>query len=99
MHPEDLKIVQAAFMESAYFGRAGTAEVRLKHRDKSYVWAEIRCRPTASLKGAAAEIVGVTRDISQRKAQEQALIEARDHGMVPSLAAPTATPAQKEHSL
>ena len=79
VHPDDLHALQAAFMDAAYFGRAGAAEVRLRHRDKSYVWAEIRCRPApADDLGGATDIVAVTRDISQRKSQELALIQARD---------------------
>jgi cell cycle sensor histidine kinase DivJ len=81
-HPDDLSAVQAAFMESAYFGREGAAEARLRHGVKGYVWAEIRCRPAGlRAKGAPAEIVAVTRDISERKEQERALIEARDMAM------------------
>jgi two-component system, cell cycle sensor histidine kinase DivJ len=86
-HPEDLSAVQAAFLESAYFGREGAAEVRLRHGGKGYVWAEIRCRPAGlRTKGAPSEIVAVTRDISERKAQERALIEARDVAMSASRA-------------
>jgi two-component system, cell cycle sensor histidine kinase DivJ len=86
-HADDLSAVQAAFMESAYFGREGAAEVRLHHGTKGYVWAEIRCRPAAPrTRGAPAEIVAVTRDISERKAQERALIEARDVAMSASRA-------------
>jgi len=81
-HPDDLGRVQAAFLESAYFGREGAAEVRLRHQTKGYVWTEMRCRPAGPrAKGAPAEIVAVTRDISERKAQERALIEARDEAM------------------
>lgn len=75
---EDLKAMQAAFVEASYFGRAATAEVRMKRRDGSHVWAEIRCRPAAPANGEAADIVAVTRDISERKVHESALIEARD---------------------
>ena len=45
VHPDDLDAVQAALMESSYHGRAGAAEVRLRHKDGHFVWAEIRCRP------------------------------------------------------
>jgi cell cycle sensor histidine kinase DivJ len=76
VHPDDLGPMQAAFMEAAYLGRAGTAEVRFKHSNGSTVWAEIRCRPADG--PAPADIVAVTRDISERKRQERALIEARD---------------------
>jgi len=86
-HPDDLGRVQAAFLESAYFGREGAAEVRLRHAAKGYVWTEMRCRPAGPrAKGAPAQIVAVTRDISERKAQERALIEARDEAMSASRA-------------
>ena len=98
VHPDDLKLMQGAFMESAYFGRAGAAEVRLKHRDKSFVWAEIRCRPAAQSGGEAADIVAVTRDISERKTQERALVEARDAAMSASRAK-TAFLANMSHEL
>jgi cell cycle sensor histidine kinase DivJ len=76
-HPDDLAALQAAFRDAAQSGRASAAEVRLRHRDKSYLWAEIRCRPAPSDNGAA-DIVAVTRDISERKTQELALVQARD---------------------
>ena len=86
-HPDDLGAVQSAFLESAYFGREGGAEVRLSHQTKGYVWTEMRCRPAGPrAKGSPAEIVAVTRDISERKAQERALIEARDEAMSASRA-------------
>ena len=78
VHPEDLKTMQAAFVEASYFGRAAAAEVRLKQTNGAFVWMEMRCRPTARTDGRAADIVAVTRDISERKAQERALIDARD---------------------
>ena len=78
VHPDDLRAIQAAFMESSYFARSAAAEIRLKRADGTFVWAEIRCRPSVPTKGKAADIVAVTRDITERKNQESALIEARD---------------------
>jgi len=72
-HPGDLTAMQSALMEASYFGRDGSAEIRLHRRDGAYVWAEFRCRPAQD-----GDIVAVTRDISERKVQEQALVEARD---------------------
>ena len=87
VHPDDLSAVEAAFLGSAYFSREGSAEVRLKHDGKGYVWSEMRCRPVGPRpKGRPAEIVAVTRDISERKRQERALIEARDAAMSASRA-------------
>jgi cell cycle sensor histidine kinase DivJ len=77
-HPEDLKAMQAAFMDSAYFGKPAAAEVRLKRAGGGHVWAEIRCRPVPRPDGNGADIVAVTRDITERKAYERQLIEARD---------------------
>jgi cell cycle sensor histidine kinase DivJ len=78
VHNGDLKAIQSAFVAASYFGRSATAEVRFKRSDGSYLWTEIRCRPAALVNGAASDIVAVTRDISERKAHEGALIDARD---------------------
>jgi len=78
VHPDDLKTVQEAFVEASYFGRPATAEVRFRRADGGVVWTEMRCRPATPARGAAADIVAVTRDISERKANERALIDARD---------------------
>lgn len=77
-YPDDLKAMQTAFMDAAYFGRPATAEVRLKKAGGALVWAEIRCRPVPHADGSGSDIVAVTRDISERKAYERELIEARD---------------------
>jgi cell cycle sensor histidine kinase DivJ len=79
VHPDDVATLLAAFMNALYSGRDGAVEVRLRHRDKHYLWAEIRCRPAPlDDMGGATNIVAVTRDISERKNQELALIQARD---------------------
>ena len=86
VHPDDIKVLQAALIESSYFGRAGEAEVRLRHKDGTWVWAEIRCRPAAQGSGEPADIVAVTRDITERKKHERELVEARDAAMAASRA-------------
>jgi cell cycle sensor histidine kinase DivJ len=70
--------------------------VRLKHKDGHYVWAEMRCRPAFAQGGGEkglsnkedgpSDIVAVTRDISERKAQAAALMQARDDAMAASRA-------------
>ncbi|HVW75008.1 MAG TPA: PAS domain-containing sensor histidine kinase [Rhizomicrobium sp.] len=85
-HSDEVDAVQAALMEASYYGRAGTAEARLRHKDGHYVWAEIRCRPAQVGQGEPADIVAVTRDISRAKAQEHALVEARDEALAASRA-------------
>ena len=79
VHPDDLAPLLSAFMNALYSGKDGAVEVRLRHRDKHYIWSEIRCRPAPlDDMGGATDIVAVTRDISERKAQELALVQARD---------------------
>jgi len=78
VHADDLPALETALSDASYFGRSACAEVRLRHLAGHYVWSEIRCRPAASPLGVGTDIVAVTRDISDRKAQEQALVEARD---------------------
>jgi cell cycle sensor histidine kinase DivJ len=77
-HPDDLKVMQTAFMDASYFSRPATAEVRLKKAGGGYVWSEIRCRPVPRNDAEGVDIVAVTRDITERKAYERELIEARD---------------------
>ena len=70
-HEDDRHAVEAAFA-AARSGRTASAELRLKTRARGFVWSELRCRP------AGTGIVAVTRDITERKAHESDLIEARD---------------------
>ncbi len=67
-------------ISSAYVsGEAVSVEYRLR-RDGSgneagqYIWVEMRCRMDEN-----GDIVAVTRDVSERKAQEAQLLEARDN--------------------
>jgi cell cycle sensor histidine kinase DivJ len=78
VHPDDLKAVQAAFLAASYFGRDGTVEARLRHQDGHHVWSELHLRRTPLGSEGGGDIVAVTRDIAERKAQSQALEEARD---------------------
>ena len=61
-----------------------TVEFRVRHQDPSglerYDWVEMRCRPLRTSRGGAlpAGVLAGTRDISERKAQEDELMRARD---------------------
>jgi cell cycle sensor histidine kinase DivJ len=78
VHPDDLKVVQAAFLAASYFGRDGTVEARLCHHDGHHIWSELHLRRTPLGSEGGGDIVAVTRDIAERKAQSQALLQARD---------------------
>lgn len=77
VHEDDAAAIERALAEAAGSGRESTAEVRFRHADGGYVWTEMRCRPVIP-GNTKSEIVAVTRDISERKEQEQALVSARD---------------------
>ena len=78
VHEADLDCLQTAFAEASRSGGAASAELRVKRADGSLVWTEMRCRPAGPVNGRPADIIAVTRDISERKAHESDLIEARD---------------------
>jgi cell cycle sensor histidine kinase DivJ len=73
----DQEAIISAFESSRRNLTAVSVEVRLKKKPGGFVWTELRCRP-ADTALAASDVVAVTRDITDRKAQEQALIDARD---------------------
>ncbi|HEY3777715.1 MAG TPA: PAS domain-containing sensor histidine kinase [Rhizomicrobium sp.] len=76
--PSDVVPLRSAFVDAGCFGQPARAEVRLRRADGSIVWTEVRCRPAGSVNGSPADIVAVTREITERKAHERALIAARD---------------------
>ena len=76
-HPDDRRPIDAAFAAAAE-GHASTVELRLRSRQGQYVWSEFRCRPAGRTGPQQGDIVAVTRDITERKAHERDLIQARD---------------------
>jgi cell cycle sensor histidine kinase DivJ len=77
-HPADGEKLEREFKEATRSQRDVSAEIRLLRKDGSYVWTELRCRPVGEGEHGAGEMVAVTRDISERKASEHELVEARD---------------------
>ena len=86
VHPDDLRTIQAAFMEASYFGRAASAEVRMKRADGTLCLGRDPLPPGGPAKGKARDIVAVTRDITERKNHEQ----RADRGARSGRRAPTA---------
>jgi cell cycle sensor histidine kinase DivJ len=80
-HPEDRAEVMFAFLRASRRGGEGLAVWRLIQPDGVALWVETSCRPApgpTSGAGGAREIIAVTRDITQRKEAEDALLAARD---------------------
>jgi two-component system, cell cycle sensor histidine kinase DivJ len=83
VHVADRPAYLTALSAAARGGEAKSVEFRLKRDDTrgavDFIWVEMRCRPLEQSAVAAgeAEVVAVTRDITDRKIQEQALELAR----------------------
>ena len=74
----DVVPLRSAFVDAGCFGQPARAEVRLRRADGSVVWTEVCCRPAGVVNGSPADIVAVTREITERKAHERTLIASRD---------------------
>jgi two-component system, cell cycle sensor histidine kinase DivJ len=83
IHIADRPAYLTALARGASAGEACEVEFRLRRTPPTaeaghFIWIEILCRPFGDrAAGAASEMVAVLRDVTVRKAQQQALIEAR----------------------
>jgi cell cycle sensor histidine kinase DivJ len=87
VHVADRPVYLTALADAALLEQDRSVEVRIRcGRDADapgsyFVWAEMRCRPLDNAGGGARfgerEVVAVLRDVSERKAQEQAIEIAR----------------------
>ena len=84
MHVADRPAYLTALSRSLRQREPITVEFRVRHArplgPERYVWVEMRCRPLRTSRGGAlpAGVLAGTRDISERKAQEDELMRARD---------------------
>lgn len=79
VHVADRPVYLTALSRCQSEGEAVAVEFRLRQASDAghYVWVEMRCRPMPK-DSALSGLVAVTRDISQRKAQEEELLRLRD---------------------
>lgn len=76
-HPDDLAAA-VALRDRVYAGSTGEAVLRLRRRDDSFMWVEVRMRPLRQPDGRVGG-VGSIRDVDDRIAVQQALAEAEAH--------------------
>jgi cell cycle sensor histidine kinase DivJ len=78
VHVADRPAYLSALAEAAR-GETRSLEFRIRAGAASpgFIWVEMRCRPLDDVPGAEGEVVAVLRDVSERKAHEQALEAAR----------------------
>ena len=86
VHVADRPAYLTALSDVARGGEARNVEFRVRrdaprggqHHSVDFIWVEMRCRPLGQAANSPeAEVVAVMRDITERKAQEQALDLAR----------------------
>lgn len=79
IHPDDFHRAHNAFAQCALTGEQVQCDYRFLHSDGHYVWLESTMRGALDSDGVrTAEVIGVTRDISERKRHEIELLEARE---------------------
>ena len=77
IHEDDVDRVRLA-MESASKGTPQVVEYRVEKSDAVQIWAESRCKPVTDEGGAVTSLVGLTRDITDRKLYQRELTETID---------------------
>ena len=84
--PESLEKAMSVFQEELELeeggqadpGRSRTIELEVYRKDGSTVWVEYRVSILRDLEGNMVELLGVARDISERKRAEKLLVNERD---------------------
>jgi PAS domain S-box-containing protein len=78
VHPDDRAKVLAVIIRGMAGERSQRVQHRAVHKDGRTVWVESHFQAVSDEAGGARELVVVIRDITDRKALEDQLIEARD---------------------
>ncbi|HEY1612192.1 MAG TPA: ATP-binding protein [Rhizomicrobium sp.] len=89
VHPEDRAEAEKLHMRPLP-GQTHTATFRFRHRDGHYLWLEFSARGIFHGEtGAFLDTIAVGRDVTGRKTQERALVEARERAEAASRAKST----------
>lgn len=74
IHPDDTDRVKHA-MSRASNGELIQVEYRIRKSDSVQLWVESRCQPILGEDGGVLRLIGMTRDVTDRKVREEALAE------------------------
>lgn len=77
IHEADVDRVKLA-MERASAGESQLVEYRVTKSATVEIWVESRCKPITDASGDVVSLVGITQDITDRKMNEQELVEKVD---------------------
>ncbi|MGZ3862937.1 MAG: PAS domain-containing sensor histidine kinase [Bacteroidia bacterium] len=77
MHPYDRDRVRTTTFDPVFQGvHNGLTEGRIKHKNGHYIWLQVLTQPVYDSDGNIIQIVGSSRDVTERKKLEEALIES-----------------------
>jgi PAS domain S-box-containing protein len=86
VHPEDVPICRAFIEQTVATGRKqGGIEYRVRHKNGEWLWHTSNVSPLRDADGkTVSHLLGITRDITERKRAEEALRESEDRfrGMI-----------------
>lgn len=77
IHPDDLDRVELA-MQRASAGEPQVVEYRVNKSETVQLWVESRCQPVTDEDGNLVSLVGLSRDITDKKANQRDLVEKVD---------------------
>ena len=85
-HPDDLAAIEENHAANLR-GESTQIEYRLRHKNGSDIWLDVRCTPIRDDDGQVEKILFCSRDVTDRRAAEDALrqSEARIHAMLEAL--------------
>lgn len=90
LHPDDEEAAWKSHEQLMQEPYTATIQFRLRHKEGHYVWLETSCKSIKDDTGTVVEIIGVTRDISDRKKSEEMLRQSDKLSIVGQLAASVA---------
>jgi two-component system, sporulation sensor kinase A len=90
LHPDDEAASRKGHEQLMDGPSTATVQFRLQHKKGHYVWLETSCKSITDETGKVVEIIGVTRDISERKKSEEMLRQSDKLSIVGQLAASVA---------
>lgn len=77
VHPDDREETKRSFVQAIAGGHRPRAEFRVRTKNRGYLWVESVGKQLGG-SDSRRELVITTRDISERKSRERALVQARD---------------------
>ncbi|MFK9092203.1 ATP-binding protein [Bacillus salipaludis] len=87
IHPDDVTMFRHTIIRMFEHKESQSMEFRLKHKEERWIELESRCMPVRGEKEEIENIVIISRDISERKKSEEALLQSEKLSIVGELAA------------